>query len=222
MASQDTNQSRRLTTSWWGDVKLALLTSWIGFWLLVGQLGFFAALGTIVQLKWRRLKGQPFAALPAPQSPREAASRKQSADAFVLYDVLSTRLGADRAYALVEQIVVEAGVRFMELVVPPIEKSEYDGLSDEERRAKLAGIAAGFPNIEVDGLQASAEVLSFNVVRCDFNQLGEAIERTQVSPAFCACDAVFFEQKRPEVSFERPHTLSTGSPHCDFCFRWRT
>lgn len=213
--------SGRITKSWWGDFTLEVKTAWIGFRKLISALGFLAASSTVVRLKWRRLKGQPFAALPAPQSPREAASRKQSADAFVLYDVLNEKLGPEEAYTLVRDIVVEAGVVFMEGVVPPIQRKDYADLTDKEMLAKLTAIAAGFPNIEVDELTASSEVLSFNVVRCDFNQLGKAIDRTQVSPAFCACDAVFFEQKRPEVKFERPHTLSTGATHCDFCFRWR-
>ena len=73
-------------------------------------------------------------------------------------------------------------------------------------------------NIEV--IEESEEVLSFNVTRCRYAELYDSLGLRAVGTIFsCARDFALIEGFNPEVSLTRTQTIMEGAPFCDFRYR---
>ncbi len=76
--------------------------------------------------------------------------------------------------------------------------------------------------LEIDVLENSDEVLSFNVTRCRYAELYESLGIREIGTAFsCARDFALIEGFNPEISLERTQTIMEGAPFCDFRYRHR-
>jgi hypothetical protein len=74
--------------------------------------------------------------------------------------------------------------------------------------------------LEIDVIEESDEVLSFNVTRCRYAELYESLGIREIGTSFsCTRDFALIEGYNPEISLERSQTIMEGALHCDFRYR---
>jgi hypothetical protein len=74
--------------------------------------------------------------------------------------------------------------------------------------------------LEIDMIEDSDEVLSFNVTRCRYAELYESLGIREIGTTFsCTRDFALIEGFNPDISLERTQTIMEGAPHCDFRYR---
>ena len=74
--------------------------------------------------------------------------------------------------------------------------------------------------LEIDVIERTAEVFSFNVTRCRYAELYEKLGIRELGTALsCARDYALIEGFNPDVSLKRTQTIMEGAPYCDFRYR---
>jgi len=74
--------------------------------------------------------------------------------------------------------------------------------------------------LEIDVIEESEQVLSFNVTRCRYAELYESLGIREIGTSFsCTRDFALIEGFNPDISLERTQTIMEGAPHCDFRYR---
>ena len=74
--------------------------------------------------------------------------------------------------------------------------------------------------LEIDVIEESDEVLSFNVTRCRYAELYESLGIREIGTSFsCTRDFALIEGFNPDISLKRTQTIMEGAPHCDFRYR---
>jgi hypothetical protein len=76
--------------------------------------------------------------------------------------------------------------------------------------------------LEIDVIEKSDEILSFNVTRCRYAELYESLGLRAMGAIFsCSRDFALIEGFNPEISLKRTQTIMEGAPYCDFRYRLR-
>lgn len=76
--------------------------------------------------------------------------------------------------------------------------------------------------LEVEVLERSEEVFDFNVTRCRYAELYQALGIPELGAVFsCNRDGSLMEGFNPHVEFTRTQTIMQGAPFCDFRYRRR-
>ena len=71
--------------------------------------------------------------------------------------------------------------------------------------------------LEIDVIEQTDEVFSFDVTRCRYAELYEKLGLRELGTALsCARDFALIEGFNPDVSLKRTQTIMEGAPHCDF------
>ena len=71
--------------------------------------------------------------------------------------------------------------------------------------------------LEIDELERTPEVWSFNVTRCRYAELYRSLGMAELGATLsCNRDAALIEGFDPEVEFERTQTLMEGEAYCNF------
>ena len=71
--------------------------------------------------------------------------------------------------------------------------------------------------LEIDVIEQTDEVFSFDVTRCRYAELYEKLGIRELGTALsCARDFALIEGFNPDVSLKRTQTIMEGAPHCDF------
>jgi hypothetical protein len=150
----------------------------------------------------------------------EAKFVKRMAIAPATYLKLGEKLGKEKAYEVMEQILVTVGVDDMQGFV-----DNSPGMTAMERllafnEAYEAGGATQFMEKEV--LQQDDSTCHFVITRCvawDFMQEAGTPELTRL---LCESDHVFFPKAFPEFEFtrgdSRENTLAYGNSQCEYLF----
>jgi predicted ArsR family transcriptional regulator len=74
--------------------------------------------------------------------------------------------------------------------------------------------------LEIEVIEASDAVLSFNVTRCRYAELYESLGVREIGTSFsCTRDFALIEGFNPEISLERTQTIMEGAEYCDFRYR---
>ena len=74
--------------------------------------------------------------------------------------------------------------------------------------------------LEIEMIEASEDVLSFNVTRCRYAELYDSLGIRNIGTIFsCARDFALIEGFNPDVSLTRTQTIMEGAPFCDFRYR---
>ena len=74
--------------------------------------------------------------------------------------------------------------------------------------------------LEIDVIEESEAVLSFNVTRCRYAELYESLGIREIGTTFsCTRDFALIEGFNPDISLERTQTIMEGAPYCDFRYR---
>ncbi len=71
--------------------------------------------------------------------------------------------------------------------------------------------------LEIDVIEQTEDVFSFNVTRCRYAELYEKLGIRELGSALsCARDYALIEGFNPDVSLIRTQTIMEGATHCDF------
>jgi hypothetical protein len=74
--------------------------------------------------------------------------------------------------------------------------------------------------LEIDLVEASAERLDFNVVRCRYAEMYRALGLADLGASLsCQRDFSLVQGFNPEIHLTRTQTIMEGAPFCDFRFR---
>ena len=74
--------------------------------------------------------------------------------------------------------------------------------------------------LEIEVIEESEKVLSFNVTRCRYAELYDSLGLREIGTIFsCARDFALIEGFNPDVSLTRTQTIMEGAPFCDFRYR---
>ena len=74
--------------------------------------------------------------------------------------------------------------------------------------------------LEIEVIEESEDVLSFNVTRCRYAELYDSLGILNIGTIFsCARDFALIEGFNPDVSLTRTQTIMEGAPFCDFRYR---
>lgn len=190
------------------------------FGLLRQRLGWRSAFAVGMRTLWCLQRGDPWRAIPASTSKREADSREQAGAAIVLYRVLNFRMGQEKALALMREIIIAGALIFLRSTIPPFNRQDYNQLSPSERQSALQNRIQRFPNVTLGNIQSSSEEFSFEVNHCAFVELTQRTGHPELALLFCAADRRYFEQNVPDIQFKRPQTLAENKQPCQFQFNW--
>ena len=76
--------------------------------------------------------------------------------------------------------------------------------------------------LEIDVIEESDEVLSFNVTRCRYAELYESLGIREIGTVFsCTRDFALIDGFNPDISLQRTQTIMEGAEFCDFRYRCR-
>ena len=74
--------------------------------------------------------------------------------------------------------------------------------------------------LEIDVIEESDDILSFNVTRCRYAELYESLGIREIGTRFsCTRDFALIEGFNPEISLERTQTIMEGAEYCDFRYQ---
>ena len=74
--------------------------------------------------------------------------------------------------------------------------------------------------LEINVLEKSDAVFSFDVTRCRYAELYESLGIREVGTALsCTRDFALIQGFNPKISLERTQTIMEGAPYCDFRYR---
>ena len=74
--------------------------------------------------------------------------------------------------------------------------------------------------LKIEVIEASEDVLSFNVTRCRYAELYDSLGIRNIGTIFsCARDFALVEGFNPDVTLTRTQTIMEGAPFCDFRYR---
>jgi hypothetical protein len=76
--------------------------------------------------------------------------------------------------------------------------------------------------LEIDILEQNEERLSFNVNRCRYAELYQALGLAELGATLsCNRDFALIEGFNPGASLERTQTIMQGAPYCDFRYKFK-
>jgi predicted hydrocarbon binding protein len=74
--------------------------------------------------------------------------------------------------------------------------------------------------LEIDVIEESDDLLSFNVTRCRYAELYESLGIREIGTSFsCTRDFALIEGFNPDILLERTQTIMEGAEYCDFRYR---
>jgi hypothetical protein len=187
---------------------------------LWSELGPLHTLRVLADVAVSQAQGEPWRGLGKPADRKEALSRRQLGAAVLLERALRKITTPDTARELVSHIVLTASIDFLERNVPVLRKDKILSMNDTSRDRYLQRIQNKFFNADADMRLDGEDKLYMTIRRCRFVELLDAIGERDMAPLFCEGDRVFFDEHQPDITLERPQTLSCGGAICDFQFSW--
>ena len=177
--------------------------------LLRKRFGWLATARVLAAVAIGKLRGEPFATLAAPRDVRERLSRRQCGDVVLIARAVTALAGREAAVEVARTTMLAAALPFIEAMVPA---GSAAGLA--EQAPKIAG---NFFNAEGRG-RRDGDAYLFDVSRCHFVELLQAVGESDLAPLFCEVDEHFFDGRQRPVVLRRSGTLARGADHCDFRF----
>lgn len=186
--------------------------------MLRRELGLGRTLAVVADLLGQRLRGEPFAALGPAVDRRDALSRQQAAPAVQLHRALAKRVSPERALALTRRAVLDGGLVFLDTLLGRLDPAREAAAGNVE--ARLRELAGRFFNAEGPLARDGDRAVRFEVRRCRFVELLEAVDASALAPLFCEVDRAHFTPERTPIRLSRSRTLAGGDDRCDFRFEW--
>ena len=167
-----------------------------------------------------KVKDQDSAQQPMPEddlNARIGVLTRREVEARILIPVIKAMgdaFGRDEVLAVVQKTIVkiarEQGAALSQQMGGRSLKHFVDSLAYWTRDNAL----------EIDVIEESDEVLSFNVTRCRYAELYESLGIREIGTTFsCARDFALIEGFNPDIALERTRTIMQGADYCDFRYR---
>ena len=131
-----------------------------------------------------------------------------------IIDALGDTFGRDEVLAIVRDTIVkiarEQGAALSQQIGGDSLKNFVDSLAYWTQDQAL----------EIDVIEESDDLLSFNVTRCRYAELYESLGIREIGTSFsCTRDFALIEGFNPDISLERTQTIMEGAEYCDFRYR---
>ena len=179
-------------------------------WLLFLMKSLFRNRSLFQKTRWSKVDGP------------EAKFVKRFSFAAALFLELQTKLGEDKAFAIMKRILVPIGSNeqwghlqsLMRGAETPMEwLMVFNDLMDQK----------GAPRFNTrEYLQQDDTVCHFLITRCVFQDFFTEAGAPSLTTLFCEVDREFFPKAFPELSFHRggswENTIAFGKDHCEFIF----
>jgi|GEM_PF-2548482 len=189
-------------------------------------LGATRALRAIAGVVRRQAFGpDPLAAL-GPDNPADVEdwlARRQLRPLLWLDDTLTydLRLSDAERSAVLKEVVGATGAAFLGQLFPAITPEAWQTASEADRINLVRRTFRRFGNIAEADVFPSDTGVGFDVLRCRFHRMVNALNRPDLGPLFCEADFVYFSRPNGMYSFERTTTRANGGPVCDFRLTWK-
>jgi len=128
-----------------------------------------------------------------------------------LIERLGQEFGHDRVTELAREVVIG------------VARSQGAEMADALGGNDLDVFAASMDNwtkggaLEIDIVEEDGAVLAFNVTRCRYAEMYQALGVPELGALFsCNRDGTMVEGFNPDIAFERTQTIMSGASHCDF------
>ena len=155
----------------------------------------------------------------------EAQFVKRISLAPALYLELAERIGKDKAFQTVEQILVPIGCAEQWDHLHAIDltgQSPMERLRAFNERMDRKG-SPRFNRREV--VRQDGKMCHFLITRCVFNDFFTEVDTPELTGLFCDVDRRFFPEAFPGLRFHRggswENTIACGQDHCEFVFERR-
>lgn len=123
--------------------------------------------------------------------------------------------------AVLREVVSATGAAFLGQLFPSITPEAWQGASDETRSNWVRRTMRRFGNIAEADVFPSDTGVGFDVRRCRFHRMVNALDRADLGPLFCEADNLYFSRDNNQYSFERTTTRANGGAVCDFRLTWK-
>lgn len=133
-----------------------------------------------------------------------------------LIDALGREFGHERVREIVRAEIVQIARRQGEALAATMEGDSLGHFADSMRFWTMGGA------LEIEVLEQTDEVFDFNVTRCRYAELYQALGLADLGFIFsCNRDYALIEGFNPDIELTRTMTIMEGAPHCAFRYRRR-
>ena len=185
------------------------------------QIGLWLTIRCCFHVLLRSLLDPPFKDLGKPQTHNEVASRRQIADAVIIYGFLKHIMGQTRALEATSTVIVASGQFFIDAHLSDINHARLVEIDEPARRELASERLSRFPNMTPKVIDIREDALRFRVERCHFVHLCSAAGVPELTQAFCKVDDVYFSEIRDDIELVRPQTLARDNRPCEFHLQFR-
>ena len=191
---------------------LRTLNQHIGLWLTIR---------CCVHVMLRSVLDPPFKNLEKPRTHKEVSSRRQIADAVIIYNFLKKIMAQTRALEVTSTVIVASGQLFIDSFLKDITHERLVEIDEPTRQALANDRLSRFPNMTPQITTLSEDALSFRVQHCHFVHLCAAAGVPELTQAFCKVDDAYFSEIRKDIELTRPRTLARDNLPCEFHLKFK-
>lgn len=188
--------------------------------VLVRELGVICAIGLVVRVQKSLFDGAPYQSLSPDVSEDERRCREQIGPAIALYQELMRRGLGERAYPIVREIILDAGLKFLTRTLSDNSVADLLAQDNPERMKTVEKLGRSFPNAEIRWERVDQEAAEFTVTHCRFPAICESCGVPELAPVFCEVDEYFFQNNSHNVMLFRETTIAEGGQVCPFKLFW--
>lgn len=188
--------------------------------VLVRELGVICAIGLVVRVQKALFDGAPYQSFPQNVSESERRCREQIGPAIALYQELKRRDLGDRAYPIVREIILDAGLKFLTRTLSSNSVADLLDQDTAERMKTVEKLGRSFPNAEIRWDRVDHEAAEFTVTKCLFPAICQSCGVPELAPIFCEVDEYFFQNNSRNVTLFRETTIAQGGHECPFKLYW--
>ncbi len=129
----------------------------------------------------------------------------------------SEEFGQEKTYAIAKRIICEDAAQSGKIL-----SEKYSGNSLNVLLKIVEEIWAEDGTMNIENVSLSQDSLSFDVTRCGYADLYEALGIKEIGTLLSCCrDFAFQDGFNPEIELIRTKTIMEGDEICDFCYRLR-
>jgi hypothetical protein len=133
-----------------------------------------------------------------------------------LVRAFAAELGQERTVAILRQVIGELARQGGADLARRLGEQSLEAFARTLDRWRENGA------LEIELIEQSADRLSFNVVRCRYAEMYQALGLGELGASLsCQRDFALAEGFSPEIRLVRTQTLMEGAPFCDFRFQRR-
>jgi len=152
----------------------------------------------------------------------ESEFAKRISISTAIYQALSRRVGKDRAFQIMREIIVPIGTREQLDNLEKWSVAQKKGMEQLLAFYKAMGKGGIGQLVQRTITRKTDGIFSYQVRYCFFNRFYQEAGTPELTRLFCEVDIEFFSRAFPEFNFHRgdslENTVAYGKDHCTFVF----